>query len=253
MTPPINIDGSKVTGITIDGTDVSEVTVDGQTVFAPNAIPDTSMFSDVAAQYWAAETSASDGGSGEFPEVLTAVPDATATNGPIFRSSQSEGANDYSAFEYNVSDGKHEIQTQSTPDLPEGNTTLSVFVLHWATDKNENKMIEYGQDGTEISVRSNEYLLNTFQVTNFSGGTPVTGEWATAGFVQKSSSFELYTNGNSSPANSVSETGSFTADGFIGAGLGGSPLFNGYIAEVIISSTDESGAAYQDWHNDRIS
>jgi len=40
MTPPINIDGSKVTGITIDGTDVSEVTVDGQTVFAPNAIPD---------------------------------------------------------------------------------------------------------------------------------------------------------------------------------------------------------------------
>jgi hypothetical protein len=41
MTPPINIDGSEVTGITIDGTEVSEVTVDGQTVFAPNAIPDT--------------------------------------------------------------------------------------------------------------------------------------------------------------------------------------------------------------------
>jgi len=40
MTPPINIDGSKVTGITIDGTSVSEVTADGQTVFPSNTIPD---------------------------------------------------------------------------------------------------------------------------------------------------------------------------------------------------------------------
>jgi hypothetical protein len=39
MTPPINIDGSTVTGITIDGTSVSEVTVDGSTVFS--AIPDS--------------------------------------------------------------------------------------------------------------------------------------------------------------------------------------------------------------------
>jgi len=39
MTPPINIDGTDITGATIDGTDVSEVTVDGTQVFS--AIPDT--------------------------------------------------------------------------------------------------------------------------------------------------------------------------------------------------------------------
>jgi hypothetical protein len=43
MTPPINIDGSEVTGITIDGSSVSEVTVDGQTVFPSNTIPDSGV------------------------------------------------------------------------------------------------------------------------------------------------------------------------------------------------------------------
>jgi len=38
MTPPINIDGSDITGATIDGTDVQEVTVDGTQVFS--AMPD---------------------------------------------------------------------------------------------------------------------------------------------------------------------------------------------------------------------
>jgi len=37
--PPINIDGSDITGATIDGTDVQEVTVDGTQVFS--AIPDS--------------------------------------------------------------------------------------------------------------------------------------------------------------------------------------------------------------------
>jgi len=44
MSPPINIDGSQVSGITIDGTEVTEVTVGGDTVFG--AIPDS-----VIAQY----------------------------------------------------------------------------------------------------------------------------------------------------------------------------------------------------------
>jgi len=37
--PPINIDGTDITGATIDGADVSEVTVDGTQVFG-NVIPD---------------------------------------------------------------------------------------------------------------------------------------------------------------------------------------------------------------------
>jgi hypothetical protein len=40
MSPPINIDGTQVNGITIDGTNVSEVTVDGDVVFSVSAIPD---------------------------------------------------------------------------------------------------------------------------------------------------------------------------------------------------------------------
>jgi len=39
--PPINIDGTDITGATIDGTDVSEVTVDGTQVFSVSAIPDS--------------------------------------------------------------------------------------------------------------------------------------------------------------------------------------------------------------------
>jgi len=38
--PPINIDGTDITGATIDGADVSEVTVDGTQVFG-NVIPDS--------------------------------------------------------------------------------------------------------------------------------------------------------------------------------------------------------------------
>lgn len=41
MSPPINIDGTQVNGITIDGTNVSEVTVDGDVVFS--AIPDSGI------------------------------------------------------------------------------------------------------------------------------------------------------------------------------------------------------------------
>jgi len=44
MSPPINIDGSQVSGITIDGTSVSEVTVDGDVVFS--AIPDSVVVRD---------------------------------------------------------------------------------------------------------------------------------------------------------------------------------------------------------------
>jgi len=40
--PPINIDGTDITGATIDGADVSEVTVDGTQVFRP--IPDSEDF-----------------------------------------------------------------------------------------------------------------------------------------------------------------------------------------------------------------
>jgi hypothetical protein len=43
MTPPINIDGSQVTGITIDGQTVSEVTMDGDKVFG-GAIPDSDVY-----------------------------------------------------------------------------------------------------------------------------------------------------------------------------------------------------------------
>jgi len=39
MTPPINIDGSKVSDVTIDGQDVEQITIDGQDVLS--AIPDT--------------------------------------------------------------------------------------------------------------------------------------------------------------------------------------------------------------------
>jgi len=252
---PINLpDGSQVSQIVLpDGSTASEVLApDGSTVFA--GIPDISMFNDVSAQYWAASTSTSAGNAGEFPEVSSNVPDATATNSPIFRTDVSDGSNSFDAFEYDGSNGIHEIQTQSTPDLPEGNTPLSVFVLYIADDKDTNVPFEYGQDGTAVRIRPSDYRIFSFQTSDFSGGDggPI-GTWNTLGFVRTSSGFELYADGEVSPLNTRSGTGSFTADGFIGAGLGGDPIFNGHIAELIISGTDETGTAYQNWHNDRLS
>jgi len=54
--PPINIDGSDITGATIDGTDVQEVTVDGTQVFS--AIPDSE---DLQARYTTESLSLTDG------------------------------------------------------------------------------------------------------------------------------------------------------------------------------------------------
>jgi len=55
--PPINIDGTGITGATIDGTDVSEVTVDGTQVFSP--LPDSEGFEhNDLARFYSGDTSA---------------------------------------------------------------------------------------------------------------------------------------------------------------------------------------------------
>jgi len=175
----------------------------------------------------------------------------TPTNSPLYRSSQSDGTNNYPAFEYDGTDARHDIVTQATPDLPSGNTTLSVFVLYY-TDVLSNEILTYETDGSAILIDSN-INLNSFPVTNIVGGTSLKNEWTTAGFVQRSGSTELYTNGGSIPTGSVNETGNYDAGGYIGAGLNGGDHFDGFIAEVIVSKTDESGTAYKNYHDSRIS
>jgi len=56
MSPPINIDGSKIQEATIDGQKVSEITIDGQQAAGLNVIPDS-----VVSQGAATDISASDG------------------------------------------------------------------------------------------------------------------------------------------------------------------------------------------------
>jgi hypothetical protein len=252
MTPPINIDGSQVSEVTIDGQPVSQVTIDGQDVLS--AGPDISMFNSVAAHFVASETSASAGQTGEFPQVATSVGDATAQNSPLFRSGVTGNSGEsYAAYEYQGGDDFHDIPNDS--GLPSGDTPLSVFVLFKADNSSENRIFEYGTDGTEIKLKGSEYRVNSFQVTNFSGGTTVTGSWATVGFVYRSPDMDLAANGSDSAAATRSDSGSFAADGNIGAGLKpiGNPTFDGHIAEMVICDVAEPLSNYKTYHDSRLS
>jgi len=100
MTPPINIDGSQVSGITIDGTSVSEVTVDGDVVFS--AIPDS-----VGHQYFATDTGVSDGQTVDPWEDAVGTVDLSAVGSPTQNADGialdgSDDAYDYGT--YNISE-----------------------------------------------------------------------------------------------------------------------------------------------------
>jgi len=122
MTPPINIDGSKVTGITIDGTDVSEVTVDGQTVFAPNAIPDSE---NLHAEYDAKKESASNNDS------LTSITDHQGGFGDLSGSATylDSELNNEPAFDFDPSNNDEFTTGSVDTDLSGPQTVYIVYRL----------------------------------------------------------------------------------------------------------------------------
>jgi len=159
MTPPINIDGSQVSGITIDGESVSEVTVDGDVVFG--AIPDSAInrwrIGEGSGSTWGDAIGSADfsvnGGSW--------VSDSNAEGG--YKYSQ-DGSDDFSSatrdidsfsvllisitVETTVSSGKH-ISVSWGEDGAFGGITLRIN-----PDGNGQARIDVGDGSTYVSVKS---------------------------------------------------------------------------------------------------
>jgi len=110
MTPPINIDGSQVSGITIDGTSVSEVTVDGDVVFS--AIPDSVVFN----------VRARDNDGSKY--VANVGPDLPDAKGNPSTTTVSIGGDDFTAVRYNSSNSD---VSQTTTQLATGDPIAIVY------------------------------------------------------------------------------------------------------------------------------
>ena len=234
--------------LTEDDTDGITVTVE-----EASAIPDSGMFQDPIYQYWAGSYDGGDGDSPfDYPEVLTDST-ATAVGAPFFRADQSG----FTAGEYDGIDDGHDALTGQ---LPTGAVGVSMAALVYVPTAHRGRVFSYGDGnvGSSIAlgVRGDNTVEATVQGSSYSfatGGTYSTGEWITIG-----ASF------NSDTANSVLN-GSFVATdggdtynisnqdaGIAYRGFASLDWFDGYVAEIIVSATNEPEQAFADYHNDRL-
>jgi len=186
MSPPIEIDGTDISGATIDGTDVTEITVDGQTVFTAQTLP--VAYSNLIA--WYPFDSAEYGGNNADDVTALFNPaqsgDSTAydgtVNGPTYQASGggtdiNAGANS-GAFDFDFSD--HIELGKSF--LPSGSVAVWFFVDAFDSTEefwfpiglNSNNGLYFFNSTTEWGVRDRANAGdNRFSATSsFS-----TGQW----------------------------------------------------------------------------
>jgi len=264
MTPPINIDGTDITGATIDGQDVEQITIDGQDVLS--AILDISMFDNPIYHFHAGSSSASYGTTADFPEVLDdSVPDATPSDSPTLK--QNYESTGYNMFEYEDSAGNNEsgndqhdvspdAEYSSDPDS-DGNKQLSVFALCYPLDIQSDYQTVFGSgSGAGVVYEDGRHSFINFNGNSLGDGpqNATANVLDTIGFTydeSRSEEVEVFGSGNSQ------ETGSttFTLDGtgvVIGNIGGRTRHFDGGIAEVVVCTGVESLSNYQSYHNNRV-
>jgi hypothetical protein len=183
MTPPINIDGSEVTGITIDGTEVSEVTVDGQTVFTPSVIPDSGLLhnwdfgdSSTTTSFVADLKGASDLDTGTFSS-LTTINSRQA--------GRFDGVDDElftTTPEINKDDAYVFVVAKFAGSLPTSGDAKHVF------GKEDANGFDFGVDGSS-------WNLNPFGA-NVSGGTADTNPHIFEVDAENTDQVELYVDGS---------------------------------------------------------
>jgi len=204
--PPINIDGSDITGATIDGTDVQEVTVDGTQVFS--AIPDSGV------SRWTFDDADTD--SGTATDVWNGN-DGTI-NGPT--TGQAGVSNTYDSgesYSYDETDDSVDIGNVSDFDLQnfsfaawiydDGGTNREGIYWNNASDANGN--------GWKIATINDEIEVN---IIDSNGGSNV----FTTSYTQQTpqhivvtydgSDLKIYVNGSESASQSLSITVSYGSD-----------------------------------------
>jgi len=253
--PPINIDGTDITGATIDGQDVEQITIDGQDVLS--AIPDTSMLDSPIYQYFAGNAGDSDGDSSvAFPEVLDSNQgDASVADGsPTYQADYENTGKDMVVFDASNPDyHSGELQSNFTDD-----NTISIFASYYMLDASSSRVAFSslstdggGNDtGFGVGINNGQYALANTDGSSVRGGTPSANVLDTVGVsLSNGDSITVYGGGSEQ----ASETESYTLDQSfeIGNWSTFSMTFDGGIFDIVISDSEEPLSNYQDYHNDR--
>jgi len=166
MSPPIEIDGTDITGATIDGTDVQEITVDGQTVFTAEPPLPSSAF----LQFDASQMGLSNNATVNTLTDFVGSNDASANGSPTF---VTNGLNGKPVIRYDLSDTHGTgLTTISQPF-----TAITVF-NNFLVDGNNHRLwarSSSSQPSTNVYMRfSNDWYMFAGGGSGLDSGTTVT-------------------------------------------------------------------------------
>jgi len=159
MSPPIDIDGSKIKGATIDGQDVSKITIDGQQAFIPAELPDKA---NLQARYDATRISAGNNDSiGTWSDETTNGHDLTGNNRPIYKPNIINGK---PVVRF---DGNDDALSVSWSPISQPNV---IFAVTQKRSTNDNYLFDSksGSDRHLLNISSGNFLVGTSR-GNFTG------------------------------------------------------------------------------------
>jgi len=225
--PPINIDGTDITGATIDGQDVEEITVDGQTVFTAGAdIPD-------AADLYAAYDFSLNNGS--LP-----VSDQSGNNRNLSNGSFSGVGVAINGLQAGDFDGTNDaINTGSTSALT---TPQHVFLVFEQRSPGGSRQTFFNDQsgGGDNQILDNSAFSGTYEMFNGSGidgGSPDTNPKILSCLFNGTSS-ALRINGTQVASG---DTGTLDLNGIsVGNRPGTSQFVDAKIGQVLVYNTDKS-------------
>jgi len=248
--PPIR----KGDGTAVVPKGISQIrTGDGRILFDGDAIPDNGMFQEPVFQWWAGEGIDVDDGetASTWDDVLEDVT-ANAINTPKFRDDQAG----IPAVEYDGNDDGHEFESDSA--LPTGDDPFTVIGLCYVNDVDgENTLIGWGNqsqdEGFWCYVLDGNVQVTVWGSSDANGGNPSQGEWITFGARFDSDNMDAILDGSQVASESVSMDSLADSNRGIGRDLErNGRSMDGFIAEVVVSSTDESDTALSEYHDDRM-
>lgn len=215
---------------------------------------DVSMFSDPQYQFYAASIEATDGDSPvPFPETLAGLSSATAVGSPTYRVDKN---GQYDTVDYADTTDNYGHNWDAENDSVTGDA-YSVAALIWLNSPGDNVGVFSWGSGTEAFLiidisGSISVAAGTSDPDRY--GTVPTGEFSTVGFSFSNGNYNFYINGSNVGSESSGTPDSIDT-GNIGIGYSrerNNAWFDGFITEVVVSNTEESGTAFSDYHNNRL-
>ena len=226
---------------------VSEVrSGDGRVFF--DAIPDSGMFQDPIYQWWGAAGVDNTDWTDQLAEIT-----ASAVGSP-----NNQEIDGFEAWDYDGVDDAHNWSSDS--QFPTGGEDVSVAALvqlkdasdrhtiTWWGDDNNHERIQFRFDdaNVEAAIRGEPFA---------SGSTTVsTNEYVTVGFsLSNDPDLRVYLNGSEDASATDGDVNVQDTNHAIGYDRANSSDFGEInVAEVIVSSAQETEQAFSDYHNDRL-